>query len=127
MKAYYAHCKAIYGTPQEARDVALIAKLGFEVVNPASVEVGTRFNTWLSTCWDHTDEGKMSFFLELVSLSDAVIFRALPDGSIPSGVAKEVLHAKSLGVPVLELPSQVTRRLLSLEQTREYLTEIGER
>ena len=38
MLVYYAHCQAIYGTPQEDRDIALLEKLGFEVVNPAKFD-----------------------------------------------------------------------------------------
>jgi hypothetical protein len=34
LRAYYAHCMAIYNTVQEDRDVSLLTKLGFEVVNP---------------------------------------------------------------------------------------------
>lgn len=35
MKIYYAHCQAIYGTVQEKRDIELLQRLGFEVVNPS--------------------------------------------------------------------------------------------
>jgi hypothetical protein len=54
-------------------------------------------------------------------------FRALPDGTIPSGVAQEIKWAGEAGIPVIELPSAVNRRTLTLDQTREYLKEIGQR
>jgi len=38
MKVYYAHCLTIFNRPQEARDVATLEALGFEVVNPNSAE-----------------------------------------------------------------------------------------
>jgi hypothetical protein len=54
---------------------------------------------------------------------DLIAFRALPDGSITCGVAKEI----KMGPPVIELPSGVTRRTLTMQQTLETLAELGER
>lgn len=70
--AYYAHCTAIYNTPQEQRDVETLLALGMGVLNPNCPEC------------DH-------------------------------------------GYKAVELPSAVSRRTLSVEQTREYMREVGAR
>ena len=43
---------------------------------------------------------------------------------IGAGVFKEI---QSVDVPVIELPSSISRRGLTVEQTREYLREVGQR
>ena len=115
---YYAHCKAIYGTPQEKRDVELLEKLGFEVVNP-SEEIHEKL------CRERED--KMSYFVELVKDCGVLAFRSLPNGDIPVGVAKEIDVALEHNIPVIELPSLSLRRRLTISETKTYLCEIGER
>jgi hypothetical protein len=108
LRAYYAHHMALYNTPQEARDVEFLESLGFEVVNPnAAPYAGREFNDYLSLAAD----------------CDLVAFRALPDGSITCGVAQEI----KMGPPVIELPSGINRRTLTIQQTLETLRELGER
>jgi hypothetical protein len=116
MKAYYAHCKAIYGTPQERRDVAQIQQLGFEVVNPAEAE-------WDALWKERGMEAKQDFAI----MCDVIIFRALPDGRIPQGVFKEIREFQLRGKPVFELPSMIVSRELSLQATRDYMAEVGQR
>jgi hypothetical protein len=123
MKVYYAHCQAIYGKPIEQRDIAMLETLGFQVVNPGLPEHGPACAEFAR----QTSKTKMDYFLGLVDECDMLVFRALPDGSIPAGVAKEIEWARVNGKPVLELPSCMQRRALTLEQTREYLGEIGQR
>jgi hypothetical protein len=107
-RVYYAHPMSLYGTPQESRDVELLQSLGFEVVNPnAPAFSRLTFNNYLT----------------LAATCDLIAFRALPDGSITCGVAKEI----KMGPPVIELPSGVSRRALTLQQTLETLAELGER
>lgn len=143
MIVYYAHCMAIYDTPQEERDLVTLAKLGFaKIINPnstpysaACAEIraeaaadprgfvfrdGKRYG-------DPSDAIMVHVFKPLVDTCDVVAFRALPDGMIPSGVAKEVWWAVNAGKIVIELPSALNRRALSTVATREYLTEIGQR
>ena len=72
-------------------------------------------------------EHVMEYFAELVRSCGAVAFRVLPDGSIPAGVAKEIAVANEVGKPVIELPSGISRRVITVEQTREYLAEVGQR
>ena len=123
MKVYYAHCMAIYGTPQEDRDIATLRRLGFEdILNPNAREHQTGYADFVAA-------GKpgMDYFTRLVDTCDAVVFRANPDGSIPAGVAKEVAHAVAHEKPVMELPSAFVRRTLTVMETREYLKECGQR
>jgi hypothetical protein len=114
-KCYYAHCTSLYGTHQEVRDVKTLSSL-FTVFNPNCAE-----------CADLYAAHGMDGFAELVSRFDVFAFRALPDGSIPAGVAKELEAAKENGLLIFELPSNVSRRVLSVALTREYLKEVGAR
>jgi hypothetical protein len=145
MRIYYAHCQAIYGTPQEDRDIETLNDLGFEVVNPnqpaardacaiarkaideqnaAQKQMYGRLGYVLL---DTSHEIMVGIFKPLVRSCRALAFRALPDGRIPAGVVKEIQWARDYGYPVIELPSNVMRREMSIVETREYLTEIGQR
>jgi hypothetical protein len=116
VRVYYAHCKAIYYSPQEVRDIKTLQSLGFEVINPSD------------GIWDKPWKEKgMEFKYEIVGMAQALAFRALPDGSIPAGVYAEIMVAKDMDMPIFELPSSILRRGIDLEQTREYLREVGER
>ena len=125
MKVYYGHCQAIYGSKQDERDVETLRALGFEVVNPSAEEHVQMAKNM--KCAGISSEKVMGYFESLVDGCDAVAFRALPDGAVPAGVAKEIERAASKGKPVIELPSCISRRVLTVEQTREYLREIGQR
>ena len=124
MKIYYGHCQAIYGSPQDKRDVEMLIKMGFDVVNPSDPEHEAMAKK-MKGCGQ--GDRVMDYFVSLVEGCDAVAFRALPDGAIPAGVAKEIERAVMSGKPVIELPSCISRRVLTVEQTREYLKEIGQR
>lgn len=122
---YYAHCKAIYDTPQEKRDVETLEALGFTVCNP-NAPLHRLAVEQLQRSMPSADV--MPYFLHLVAQCGALAFRALPQGwSIPAGVAREIDAARAIGIPVIELPSAVLQRGLTVEQTREYLHEAGER
>lgn len=114
MKCYFARPINLYGTPQDERDIALIKSLGFEMLNPNKEEVDR----------DYKARG-MIVYEELVRQCDALCFRACPDGSITAGVAKEIAAAE--GKPIFELPCGIHRRTLTVEATREYLRNCGER
>ena len=118
-KAYYAHCMALYGSAQEKPDLELIKALGFLAVNP-------NMKKHQEECKRYR-RGKMQYFIDLALGCDLVVFRALPDGCVPSGVFAEISNAVGHGVPVLELPSLALRRKLSVQETVGYLEEIGER
>jgi hypothetical protein len=116
VKVYYAHCLALYGKPQEERDTTILRALGFEVVNPNAPEHAAGYQR----------EG-MDYFRRFAKECDAVAFRALADGAIPAGVAEEVHAFRVESKPVIELPSGMERRALSVAATREYLRESGQR
>ena len=138
MKVYYAHCLAIYDTPQEDRDIALLTVLGFQVVNPNSLEVHDACANIRALSKAHLIHGDPSarimeeIFRPLVLSCDALAFRALPDGRIPAGIAKEIRYAQ-IGwggeqvIPIFELPANVPSRVMSVEATQTYLHEIGQR
>lgn len=115
MKIYYAHCMFLYGTKQEERDVHTLSAFG-EVVNPNSPESDTGAKIH-----------GMDYFRRFVEECDAIAFRALPDGSIPSGVGKEINWFREAGKPIIELPGFSRRLLMTVEHTREYLREVGQR
>ena len=121
MKVYYAHSKALYGTAQEKRDVATLKTLGFSVVNP-----NTKARQKASKNYSSVSPGRgpMDYFMDIAQDCDVLAFRALPDGRIPCGVAEEI---ENFAGPVIELPSSVKYRFMSLEHTLEYLQEIGQR
>jgi hypothetical protein len=117
MKIYYAHCVQIYNTKQEQRDVKLLQELGFKVENPNQPRHQKGY----------MDKGMDYFIHGFLSFCDAIAFRALPDGSLPAGVAKEIDHFQKAGKPIIEIPGFVLRRRLSVEETRAYLHECGQR
>ena len=147
MRVYYAHCIAIYNTPQEQRDIEALENLGFDVVNPNNPDIDQRCahirKEWSTLHLPGTGELRDKYgpyddaghaimeiiFRPLVSASkcDGVVFRGLPDGRIPAGVLKELDWARECGLPILELPSNFTGRSMTVDHTREYLREIGAR
>lgn len=116
MKIYYARPISLYNTKQENRDLALFKELGWEVLNPNKEELQIRY----------AQEG-MDVFLMAVTSCDALAFRAFQDGKISAGVAKEIDKAEELGKPVIELPTITSKRILSVDDTREYLKMLGHR
>lgn len=124
MRVYYAHCKAIYGTPQEERDIELLEVLGFEVVNPNDAKLDALYKEFKLR---RPDDDPMFFWRLQVHDCDALAFRALPGGELPAGVLAEIEQARHEKKPVFELPTFYNRRKLTVEETRAYLAEIGER
>lgn len=114
--AYYARPLSLYGSPQEARDKAVIAALGFDPIEINKPEIQAAAK----------DRG-MEPFQVLVEGASALFFRAFIDGSIGAGVAKEIEWARLAGIPVCELPSRIARRALSVDETRATLAELGQR
>lgn len=121
-KIYYAHSMHLYGTPQEARDIATLEGIGSEVLNPNSPEISKKLKKWI-------EGGKnvMNFFDQYIKTCDLIAFRAYPDGTIGSGVAYEVKKAGEFGIPVIELPNLLESRYRSYEDTKVMLQLLGER
>ena len=116
MKAYFARPIHLYKTKQDERDILLIKNLGFEIVNPDKEELQRRYKK----------EG-MAVFTKAVKDCELLIFRAMPDGKISAGVFKELKQAQADDKPVLELPTILESKVLSVEDTRTYLRLIGNR
>jgi len=115
-RCYYARAISLYGTPQSVRDIATLENLGFDVVDPDGAEHEKAYKL----CG-------MRHFAELVKTCDVVAFRATPGGRIPAGVAHEIGIARDHGINVIELPSSVYSRTMNIDETREYLREVGHR
>jgi hypothetical protein len=115
---------SIYNTPAETRDIEALEKLGYEVLNPNTPEHEAGYQKSRKEFPCHNP---MSYFHFEIERCDALAFKALPDGKIPQGVASEIKYAHHCGTPVFEIPMGVERRTLTLEQTREYLRDVGQR
>ncbi len=118
MKAYYARPISVDGTPQARRDKKLITAMGFEPY-PVGKDKKEALKTYRKI--------GMYAFKAYVGQSKILVFRAFPDGSIGAGVAQEIKWANDFGIPVVEFPRQLERRTLSVIETREMLTELGQR
>jgi hypothetical protein len=116
MKVYYARPISLYNTKQDERDIQLLEEMGFEVNNPNKAELVERYKT----------EG-MEVYLQLARESDVIAFRAFQDGKIGAGVYKELQEALRVGKIVIELPTITSGRVLSVDDTREYLKLLGHR
>lgn len=118
MKVYYAHPLNIYNTPQEQRDLDTLATLfGAEnILNPNTRELDTLYKR----------NYDMNMFFDLVRACDVLAFRPTPFGKITAGVAAEIQVAKESGKLIIELPNFIGRNM-SVEMTREYLSEVGQR
>ena len=127
MKAYYAHCLHIYGTPQELRDIQTLQALGFDVINPNSPEIEAKCKEIRDVFGRDSSDVMRMVFKPIAQTCDVLAFRALPDGRIPAGVAKEIEWAREFSRPVIELPAALHDRTMSVESTRAYLQEVGQR
>lgn len=116
MKIYYARPISLYNTKQEERDLLILTQLGLDVLNPNKEELQKRYR----------EEG-MDVFVAAVKDCDSLAFRAFPDGKISAGVKKEIDAALELGKAVIELPTITSARVLSVDDTREYLKLSGHR
>jgi nucleoside 2-deoxyribosyltransferase len=115
---YYAHPMNLYDTKQEQRDIETLEKIGFTILNP---------NQKIHQVECKKREDVMDYFFELISDCDAIAIRSFPDGMLSAGVAAELDYAIRLGLPAIELPTGVSKRTLTIEQTRETLRELGNR
>lgn len=124
MTIYYAHSMHLYGSKQEQRDIALLESMGFDVINPGTKEIGEQVKKYREK---HGASKIMEFFNDVIDLCDGTAFRAHPDGKIGSGVWYELEYTKRTGKFIFELPSLISTRVLSQQDTVEYLKLMGER
>lgn len=124
---YYAHFMGIYNTKQEERDIEALKKMGLKVFNPNVDFIQDEVQAWKAKeDFDYTEMFE-DIFIRRVKGADMFAFRALPDGRIPAGVAWELREAIKAEKSIIELPACITARSMSVDETREYLMEIGER
>lgn len=120
-KIYYAHPISTYGSIIETKDIETLSNLGLSVLNPNNAEIQEEYQEIKKK----DGENPMNLFKNLINQCDCFCFRGLPDSSIPSGIAFELEYAKELGLPIIELPCSLYKRVINHSQTKEYLTEIG--
>jgi len=123
-KVYYAHSMHLYDTKQELRDIEILEKLGFKVINPNTPQVQEGVEEYRK---EFGAERVMEYFFDMVNEAEVFAFRAHPEGKIPSGVNWELNTAKGLNKLIIELPSLLSTRGLSVEDTKEYLKLLGQR
>jgi hypothetical protein len=133
-RIYYAHSMHLYGTLQEKRDIELLESLGFEVVNPNCEEIVMQVEAIRDiyeksgATKDATSTAIMEYFYEeVIPDCDALAYRSFIDFKIGAGVYGEILIAKSLNKPIIELPTLITSRSLTVAETRQYLMLHGNR
>ncbi len=107
MKVYYAHPIGLYGTLMEAKDLAYLKCMGFDVINPATLEYN----------------GDMQKYIDIVKTCGAVFFRSFNDDKIGSGVALELETAREMNLPIFEIPYRyrLSARYLTRNETRARL------
>jgi nucleoside 2-deoxyribosyltransferase len=122
-KAYYAHAMTSYGSTIEAKDLNTIRELGFDVENPNQAKHKAGCQKYAEEFGSH----KVMEYFEKIILNecDLLVFRAIPNGQILSGVAAEIEYALSLGIPVIELPCSLNNRMMDYTETKQYLIELG--
>lgn len=121
-KCYYAHTMLSYNSTIEATDIQLLKDLGFEVINPNTVEFILGCKKYVKM---YGKSRVMEYFKNIVSHCDLIAFRGLPDGKILSGIAVELGAALQKGMPIIELPCSLEERMIYYPETRQFLTEIG--
>lgn len=122
MVIYYAHTMISYNSTVEAADIELLQRLGFEVLNPNTKQHQQGVEDYIDM---FGKENEMNYFLHLIEGCDALAFRSLPNGTILSGVAKEIEKAQELFIPIIELPCNLKHRMLDHPETKEFMYELG--
>lgn len=110
MNVYYAHPMSYYGTTAEADDIAAIEDkfpgVHVHIENPNQPEWQAR-----AQAAKHAGYTGMEPFLEYVAKeADVVVFRAMSDGFITAGVAKEILEAHFWGKPIYRVVGGSTEK-----------------
>lgn len=122
MKCYYAHTMISYDSTIEQRDIELLEEIGFKVINPNSPKIKKECKEFIEK---YGNSRVMEFFEEIVKECDVVAFRGLPDGSILSGISAELKAALQDNIPIIELPCNLSNRMQTYPQTKEFLIELG--
>lgn len=121
-RVYYAHSMHLYNTPQEIRDIQLLESLGYKVVNPNTPEVQQEVEELKKDNPEYMD-----IFDKIIAKCDLLAYRCHANLKIPAGVWKEIGFAKNRDLPIIELPTLIDSRELSVNETRQYLHYNGQR
>ena len=119
-KIYYAHNMLQYGSNIEDQDIKTLESLGFIVINPNHPD---NEKAYYDKKKSHPGT-EFSVFTDMVKSCDAIVFRSIM-GKISAGVGKEIMFAKELGMPIIEMPTITTDRFLTVEETIEYCRPLG--
>ena len=122
LKCYYAHTMLSYGSTIEEHDIQLLHGLGLEVINPNCKEISDGMSKYIEK---YGRSNVMRYFQDIVESCDIVAFRALPDGTILSGISAELLAAKAAFIPIIELPCSLEKRMTEYPETKQLLLEMG--
>lgn len=131
-KIYFAHPMGTYFTDTETEALIRIKKLfpGYEIVNPNHFSHQRAAN------------GKISYFTQLASECDALVYLPFGDNTIGIGIAEEVksalkknrevheLHVKGDGMPsgmCSKVEKLDTDRVLSMDETKAHNREAQQR
>jgi len=74
--------------------------------------------------------GGMDYFMRVVEMCSALAFMRFPNGAIGAGVAKEILAAQLVGIPIYDVssselvPNDAPRPILSVEETRAMIASL---
>ncbi|NOS67782.1 MAG: hypothetical protein HOO67_05475 [Candidatus Peribacteraceae bacterium] len=128
MKIYFAHPVTSYGTPIEQRVLDELRLIKFQVVNPNTPEHQENYQRL-------PREQAFEYFLTLARTCDACVFIPFEDGTIGSGVFKELETFFERGLKVYEFYSkvwpfvqrdleQLRDRALTIEETREKINQL---
>lgn len=91
-RAYFAHPITEFGTRKEKMILEKMELLFGEIVNPNTDEHKLKY-----------DLKGMSYYLkEVLPNCDVIVFMAMPNGKISSGVAKEIKHFVKQGKTIFE-------------------------
>lgn len=115
---YYAHSYHLYDTFQEKRDLQLIQQIfpNYTIINPSTSDFQESY----------IKNGGMEYCKDIIKdCCGLLIFRSLPDHKIGAGVYAEIKFAEENNIPVLELPTIFDCDVLSIEDTRKYISLSG--
>lgn len=116
MKAFYSRPINLYGTLEDQRNIDSIKSLGYEVIDTESEEIQAEYS-----------RKGMDVFFDLIKNTDVLFFKCALNMQITQGVYKHIVFASDNGIPVLEIPTILNARVMSLEDTRKYLQLTGKR
>lgn len=123
LRCYYAHTTTSYGSTIERKDVELLERLGFEVINPNQEKYALGCAMYAGK---YGKDKVIDYFKVIITHDcDMVAFRSLPNGKISSGIAAEIAYARQINLPIIELPCSLDIRFMDYPETKQYLIELG--